>query len=137
MVWWNSLEFAIATLAIFSFTWLECGNAADSMGMDNDAAVKFDGFVDDLRTAFICNSTGLKLVPCWSAVRSSENAIAPELASRASHAYALDFIAIGPDGREVCLSDAHPAWDFLSSCAGARGLALLTAEDRVWAEYSI
>jgi hypothetical protein len=39
------------------------------------------------------------------------------------------------DGREVCLSDAHPEWNFLSSCAGARGLALLTAENRVWAEY--
>ena len=131
MVWWSSFEFAVATLAIFSFAWLECGDAADCMGLDNDAAVKFDGFVDDLRAAFICKNIGVRLVPCWSdAVPARENASVPE----PTQAYALGFIAIGPDGREVPLSDAHPAWNILSSCAGARGLALLTAEDRVWAE---
>jgi len=135
MVSWSLLEFVLATLLIFQFAWFECRNAADPMGADNDAAVKFDCFADDSRGALGRDGAGVMLLPRWKAFRYvSQGAL--EAPCGASRAYALDFVAIGADGREIRLSEAHPSWDALNALAAARELSLFSTEGRVWAQYS-
>ena len=135
MVWWNTLEFVVATLVIIVFAWLECSGATDPM-WGNDAAGKFDRFAADIRMAHVQNRTSIRLIPCWGNFRSFESDLSGERTSTTPRGYVIDFTAVGLDGREICLSDAHPEWTLLSACAHANGLSLLNVDHKVWAKYS-
>ena len=136
MVWWHALAYVMINASFLSYLWFSCKNAEDPAVRNHAAVVKFSAFAADVRAAASCSRDGIRLVPCWNGFHGYECTSTGEPMGGISRTYVLDFTAIGFDGREVCLSCTDPAWSVLSACAGQRGLALLTAEARVRAQYA-